>query len=258
MLLLDLKKLCAPFPPEDLEWRIGNAKVENGRVTWASALVYLNARAIMDRLDEVCGPENWRNEFESWDGGVVCGIAINVTGQPTQPQWVVKYDGSEKTDIEAFKGGLTGAFKRAAVQWGIGRYLYSVKGMTAKIHDRGKLRGEAKDSGRRVFFRWDAPVLSFHEAEEEREPDQQPPEAKRPASPWDGGDWRTCVVHFGNLQGKSLGELTEKQLHWFQSEWLAERNRRGVLPDDESLYNALTNSMGGGGANPDPKDEIPF
>jgi hypothetical protein len=40
---------------------------------------------------------------------------------------VTKWDGAQESQIEATKGGLSGAMKRAAVQWGIGRYLYDLE-----------------------------------------------------------------------------------------------------------------------------------
>ncbi|MFL5327816.1 MAG: Rad52/Rad22 family DNA repair protein [Gemmataceae bacterium] len=121
---LDLKKLAEPFAREDIEWRIGRSgKTEKG--FWATALAYLTNRAIMQRLDDVCGPQRWRNEYREWQVGdkfgVLCGISIKVGDE-----WVTKWDGAENTDIESIKGGLSDSMKRAAVQWGVGRYLYDL------------------------------------------------------------------------------------------------------------------------------------
>lgn len=41
-------------------------------------------------------------------------------------EWLEKTDGAENTDYEPVKGGLSDAMKRAASQWGIGRYLYKL------------------------------------------------------------------------------------------------------------------------------------
>ena len=38
--------------------------------------------------------------------------------------WVTKSDGAEDSTIEAVKGAYSDSFKRAAVKWGIARYLY--------------------------------------------------------------------------------------------------------------------------------------
>jgi len=38
--------------------------------------------------------------------------------------WVTKSDGADDSSIESAKGGISDSLKRAAVQYGIGRYLY--------------------------------------------------------------------------------------------------------------------------------------
>ncbi|MBP0998433.1 recombinase [Serratia fonticola] len=116
---MDLARLDEPFAIEDIEWRVQQCGMaSNG--PWAMVLCYVTNRAIMKRLDEVCGKTGWRNEFQpSPGGGVLCGISIKHEGE-----WITKWDGAENTQVEAVKGGISGAMKRAAVQWGIGRYLY--------------------------------------------------------------------------------------------------------------------------------------
>lgn len=52
---MDLNKFDAPFNPEDIEWRIQQSgKTRDGKV-WAMVLAYVTNRAIMKRLDDVCG-----------------------------------------------------------------------------------------------------------------------------------------------------------------------------------------------------------
>ena len=48
--------LAQPFAPEDLEWRLQNTIEDKMR---GMAVPYVTNRAIQNRLDEVCGPENW-------------------------------------------------------------------------------------------------------------------------------------------------------------------------------------------------------
>ena len=149
---INYRALQACFAPDEIEWRIQQAGEKNGRI-WAIAVPYVTNRAIQQRLDEVAGPSNWRNEFRPGpDGGVMCGIAIRVGDE-----WVTKWDGAENTDVEGVKGGLSAAMKRAAVQWGIGRYLYGLDDAFAHVHEHGRLRGKLKDGGK--VFRWDPPAL---------------------------------------------------------------------------------------------------
>lgn len=146
---LNLARLREPFPAADLEWRVQQCGTKNGRV-WVRVVAYVTARAIQDRLDAVCGPENWKNVFRPGPaGGVLCGLAIRIAGE-----WITKWNGAENTDIESVKGGLSAATKRAAVEWGIGRYLYGIEEGWANVHDGGRFRGRTKEG---TTFRWDPP-----------------------------------------------------------------------------------------------------
>lgn len=75
--------LAKPFAPEDLGWRLQNTIEESMR---GMAVPYVTNRAIQNRLDEVCGPENWYNEFKPWHSNgkkdaQLCGIAIYFEGK---------------------------------------------------------------------------------------------------------------------------------------------------------------------------------
>ena len=125
-------RLRAPFPVDLVQWRVG-ARMKSNR-SRGQALPYLNARIIQNRLDEVMGPENWRNELIAapMGGGLMCILSLRI-GE----EWVGKADVAQQDEVAgdandpekdreiAVKGAASDAFKRAAVLWGIGRYLYS-------------------------------------------------------------------------------------------------------------------------------------
>lgn len=129
--------LAKPFAPEDIEWRLQTTLVDQMR---GIAIPYVTNRAIQNRLDEVVGPENWHNEFRPWHSAgekeaQICGISIHFEGRG----WIQKWDGAEDSDIEPVKGGLSDSMKRAAVQWGIGRVLYSMgETVWVNIEKRGR------------------------------------------------------------------------------------------------------------------------
>ncbi|WP_312329648.1 Rad52/Rad22 family DNA repair protein [Atlantibacter hermannii] len=152
---MNLELLDAPFPAEDIEWRIQQAG-KSGEKIWAKVLAYVTNRAIMKRLDEVCGKAGWRNEYRDIpnNGGVECGISIKVEGE-----WITKWDAAENTQVEAVKGGRSGAMKRAAVQWGIGRYLYNLEEGFATVSTQrvnGYHYARSKEVG---TFYWQPPAL---------------------------------------------------------------------------------------------------
>ena len=108
---MKLDELDAPFASEDIEWRIQQVGKNNNGI-WAKVLAYVTNRAIMKRLDEVCGKAGWRNEYRDIpnNGGVECGISIKVEGE-----WITKWDAAENTQVEAVKGGRSGATRRCAM-----------------------------------------------------------------------------------------------------------------------------------------------
>lgn len=120
---IDLQALRAEFPRDVVSWRSQSlAKVdETAKTSRALALAYIDARDVMKRLDDVCGPANWEDAYEIVGKTVLCTIRIRINGE-----WVSKTDGAGETQVEAEKGSISDAFKRAAVKWGIGRYLYDV------------------------------------------------------------------------------------------------------------------------------------
>jgi hypothetical protein len=129
------EKLAAPFPAQCIHWRIGATTQDKSK---GIPLAYLDARDIMDRLDQVIGPEGWSDKYEETaTGTVVCTLALAVQVGGNR-HVISKSDGAGKTDVESDKGGLSDAFKRAAVKFGIGRYLYRLGNVWVPIKQAGK------------------------------------------------------------------------------------------------------------------------
>ena len=137
MLASDLSRLAEPFHTSDIDWKPGTVTRDKSK---GLAMAYLTSRAVQERLDAVCGPADWRNEFrEGPGGGVLCGLSIYVQRTPDGPgEWVTKWDGAENTAVESVKGGLSGSLKRAAVMWGVGRYLYELPAQWVRLDERGR------------------------------------------------------------------------------------------------------------------------
>jgi hypothetical protein len=114
------EQLKQPFDQKVIHWRVGatNAKklkCKPWEATKGIALAYIDARDVMKRLDDVCG-DGWQAEYP-FEG--CCRIGIKV-GE----EWIWRSNGAGETDVEGEKGRYSDAFKRAAVLWGVGRYLY--------------------------------------------------------------------------------------------------------------------------------------
>lgn len=146
------KVLQAPFHPDDIEWR-PQRFVKNGKT---QALAYVTARAVMERLDKAVGPANWDIGLEPIDMGVTskldkqgnttdlkgfkCALILRIEDEEGNVQYVQRSDVANLTDFEAIKGGASGAMKRAAVQFGIGRYLYGIGDTWAETDDYGRIK----------------------------------------------------------------------------------------------------------------------
>lgn len=126
-----LARLAAPFSPEQIDWRAGSTNADKTR---CMALAYIDARTVMDRLDEVMGPY-WSCRYVPMHNGTTCceiGLAID------KETWSWRGNGAGATDYEAEKGAYSDAFKRAAVLWGVGRYLYGIKSPWVACEAKGK------------------------------------------------------------------------------------------------------------------------
>jgi hypothetical protein len=145
MNLEDLKKEL-PY-----KWRVQSTKF--GKTT---CVAYIDARDCMDILDEVCGPEKWQSIFYEANGLLFCkvGILCDTGREPSQPytEWVWKSDTGSESKVEKDKGHVSDAFKRACVEWGIGRFLYRLPIQTLQTKQwKGKEYPYAPEKDKIIF-----------------------------------------------------------------------------------------------------------
>lgn len=105
-------------------------------IGWATLLLYKDARCDMNILDETVGAMNWQRRHSRDNANCEVGIWSGSRG------WIWKEDTGTESNTEAAKGLASDSFKRACVNWGIGRELYSspvifVKGIPIKENRRG-------------------------------------------------------------------------------------------------------------------------
>jgi hypothetical protein len=110
--------LAAPFEASEIKWK---PKALTG--SRAMALAYVDARTVIERLDDVLGIDGWEDAYECQpDGSVVCTLTVKVG------KYVAKMDVGAPSDQpdegDRKKAAFSDALKRAAVKFGIGRYLY--------------------------------------------------------------------------------------------------------------------------------------
>lgn len=113
---MNLEKLKDEMP---YQWRVQSFSKTSET---CSCVAYIDARDVMDRLDAVCGAENWQDKYEVINGQLFCSIGVFVN-----EKWVWKADTGTESQTEKEKGHVSDAFKRAAVKWGVGRFLYNLE-----------------------------------------------------------------------------------------------------------------------------------
>ena len=102
---------------DEIELRVGNAFS-----TGYSLLLYKDARCDMNILDETLGAENWQRDHKEIKGNLYCGVGV---WDKEKSQWIWKWDCGTESNTEKEKGEASDSFKRACVNCGIGRELYT-------------------------------------------------------------------------------------------------------------------------------------
>ena len=198
---MDLSKLKDRVP---FKWKPNN-KVGAGNNTKFQCVGYLDARQVREVLDKVVGPENWACDFKEIKGNLYGGIGINVQADKkvgeykATPEWIWKWDCGTETkkdkDGNEKKGESSDAFKRSAVTWGIGAFLYELGRITvpAKEYtngagkktwypadDKGKIIWDNEDLGKLINKKYPhTAVISEPATEPKQEDTIKPTEDKK-------------------------------------------------------------------------------
>lgn len=110
-----LKKLSEKIP---YQWRVQSFSKTKPEAT---CVAYIDARDVMNLLDAHCS-EGWQNDYKEIKGNLFCGIGIKINNE-----WEWRWDCGTESNTEKEKGEASDSFKRAAVKWGIGRFLYDLE-----------------------------------------------------------------------------------------------------------------------------------
>ena len=150
------------------KWRVQRTNKERVQGKYPAGtrgllVAYIDARQVFSRLDELFGPVGWQTGYRVLDaatGAIECtltiaGISKSDVGYPN-------HSGGE----EPLKAAYSDATKRAAVQWGIGRWLYELPSRWSELDERGRpvdgaerpaATGDSPTGGRQQ------PVVSDHQ-----------------------------------------------------------------------------------------------
>lgn len=119
---------------EEIECRVGQI------YEWGlKLLLYKDARCDMNMLDEIVGEEKWKREHSRDNKNCVVSIWSDEL-----KQWISREDVGVASYTEGEKGVASDSFKRACVNLGIGRELYSIPKITIKS-DKCEIKKNKKD-----------------------------------------------------------------------------------------------------------------
>ena len=115
---------------DEIEVRV--QQVTNTTKKKAILLLYKNARVDMDLLDEQFGCLGWQREHAFKEGKNYCKVSVY---DATKQMWVSKEDVGVESNTEETKGEASDSFKRACVNLGIGRELYTAPSISIELAD---------------------------------------------------------------------------------------------------------------------------
>lgn len=210
-----------PLRADELECRV-NVINESG----FTILIYKDARCDQNVLDETVGKENWQRDHKEIKGSVYCGVAI---WDDNKKQWITKWDCGAESNTEKEKGEASDSFKRACVNWGIGRELYTapfiyIKGNTQK-NSKGKdvptfrrleVESIGYEEGKIVYLVIcgdGQPIFTYGKQGSQTQNNERKAKNEHPV---EKNDELTLDKAYSltTTKGKMYGELSDEQLQW--------------------------------------------
>lgn len=197
------RQLREPFDPKDVDFRVqGRANEQTGR---AQVVAYIDARAVQDRLDAVVGAGNW--SFD-WQPLVIDKGEVMVAKGTLTVYGVAKSDAGSASNFEQSLGAVSHCFKRAAVHWGIGRYLYNLPMAWVSVEKGGRIAEpvlrELRAKLPRPNGRGSTPAMAMDEREHAEDTSSEQRAAMQRVRPMSAAP--------ASASGTSEPEATEKQL----------------------------------------------
>lgn len=116
---------------EDIDVRVAQTLAGGNKVR-VVLLLYKNARVDMKVLDELFTPMGWKRTHKLIGDRLYCQVEV---WDAEKKEWICKEDVGVESNTEAEKGQASDSFKRACVNWGIGRELYTAPKIYVELND---------------------------------------------------------------------------------------------------------------------------
>jgi len=185
-----LEMLSKPFDPREVEVKI---QAVNRDRTRAQVVAYVDARTVLDRLDEAVGPTGWSDKYE-----VLFNSFDDEGRRLVEVKCTLTVLGVSKEDVgegDSLKAAFSDALKRAAVKFGVGRYLYRLPKVWADLDERGNIKDP--EAVKRALLSGEA----------------------QDAPPWAVNGDKPKAANAVNAEPKPSGGITEAQLRYIHKLW---------------------------------------
>ena len=127
---------------EDIDVRVAQTNTYNNNgqlVVKVNLLLYKDARVDMKVLDELFTPMGWKRTHKLIGDRLYCQVEV---WDAEKKEWICKEDVGVESNTEAEKGQASDSFKRACVNWGIGRELYTAPRISIELNDKEYTRDQ--------------------------------------------------------------------------------------------------------------------
>ena len=127
---------------EDIDVRVAQTNIYNNngqQVVKVNLLLYKDARVDMKILDELFTPMGWKRTHKLIGDRLYCQVEV---WDAEKKEWICKEDVGVESNTEAEKGQASDSFKRACVNWGIGRELYTAPRISIELNDKEYTRDQ--------------------------------------------------------------------------------------------------------------------
>jgi len=127
------------------KWRVQGRNKDKTKV---QITAYIDARQVQDILDKYC-EHGWSNSFYEIAGGIFCKLIIHGPNGETYIRSDagsrIESDSTDQMFDQGFKAAASDAFKRAAVQFSVGRFLYDQPKVWLPCNEKGQPVDERKE-----------------------------------------------------------------------------------------------------------------
>ena len=144
---------------EDIDVRVAQTDTYNNNgqlVVKVNLFLYKDARVDMKVLDELFTPMGWKRTHKLIGDRLYCQVEV---WDAEKKEWICKEDVGVESNTEAEKGQASDSFKRACVNWGIGRELYTAPRISIELNEKeytrdkqGKIRVWASFSVKSIDY----------------------------------------------------------------------------------------------------------